>query len=248
MAGRHRALAHCPLNKRQGGQDGLGWLLCLCPLWPTCLGSWLARVLTPVFLCPAPPFFSPLSQQAAAKGHRRNRLKAQGDMAVLRSSSKAAAAPSSRNAAFTKVSPYGVVVTLICLLLVATTLFFFAPPDNMKNDSTHNTKTKNVVGFWGPVTAEIDWCEYNHRSSMYVAEPENSYSSLLYSCLGLIAYILHYPIMSLDPSYRAVVLFHNLNLIGMGSTAFHATLQYEFQLFDGKTNPTQPVRPEPQKL
>ena len=141
--------------------------------------------------------------------------------------------PSIHTMAVAQLSPVGILISMMCLLGVASTLFFFAPTDNMKNDSTHTTKTLNVVSkFWGTVTAEIDWCEYNHRTSDYVAEPENTYSSLLYSFLGIVVFVLHRPIIRKDPSYRAIILLHNLNFIGIGSTLFHASLQYWLQLYD----------------
>lgn len=131
-----------------------------------------------------------------------------------------------------RLNPYSILVSLIILLILTSAIFFFATPDSLKNDSNHSTKTKNKIGFWGEVTAEIDWCEYNHVDSFYVAEPHNSISSLWYCFLAIAAYGLHYPVLQKDASYRSIILFHNLNLIGIGSTLFHGTLQYGYQLFD----------------
>ena len=36
----------------------------------------------------------------------------------------------------------------------------------------------SAVPFWGPVTANYDWCESNYAVSQYVAEFFNSISSL----------------------------------------------------------------------
>ena len=84
-----------------------------------------------------------------------------------------------------------------------------------------------MTGFWDPVTASMDWCELNYAHSYYVAELFNSVSSLVVVAAGLLGVLLH---RGSGPLVAAV--FGGLAVIGAGSTAFHATLVFEMQLFD----------------
>eukprot|EP00665_Eupelagonemidae_sp_cell47_P001250 gene1250-4664_t len=66
------------------------------------------------------------------------------------------------------------------------------------------------VGWWGRPTSTIDWCEGNYEVTRYVAEWWNAASSLLISLCGAAAVVV----------------------VGLGSTAFHATLLFPMQLLD----------------
>ena len=48
-------------------------------------------------------------------------------------------------------------------------------------------------GFWGPVTASIDWCEENYERTPYLAEFWNSISSLfLFLFLFLFVFVFFF--------------------------------------------------------
>jgi dihydroceramidase len=82
------------------------------------------------------------------------------------------------------------------------------------------------VGFWGPPTASIDWCEQNYALLPWVCEAFNTFSSLamvLAGALGLSR-------QTFAPKVRAA--FALLVLVGLGSIAFHATLRFGLQMLD----------------
>ncbi|KAI8879527.1 alkaline phytoceramidase family protein [Backusella circina FSU 941] len=83
-------------------------------------------------------------------------------------------------------------------------------------------------GYWGPVTSSIDWCEENYQHSWYIAEFWNTVSSVAMVILGLLGVKLHY--RSLGWRFSAGYLF--IVVVGIGSVLFHATLQYEHQMWD----------------
>ncbi|KAG5647736.1 hypothetical protein DXG03_008459 [Asterophora parasitica] len=84
-------------------------------------------------------------------------------------------------------------------------------------------------GFYGPVTATLDWCEANYQFSYYIAEMANSFSNLftisLAVCGGLAAAGQSLP-------SRYVAGYAGIALVGIGSFAFHATLLFQAQLAD----------------
>jgi len=85
------------------------------------------------------------------------------------------------------------------------------------------------VGYWGPVTSTIDWCEHNYQFSFYVAEMANTFSNLgtvFFALYGFIRAIEE----GLPPRYLAA--FFSVFIVGIGSMAFHGTLLYEAQLAD----------------
>jgi len=93
----------------------------------------------------------------------------------------------------------------------------------------------NKPGFWGPVTATLDWCEYNYSESFYIAEFYNSWSNLAF--LLLTAYGIYRSRaagLTNNPltSRRFLFGYAILALVGLGSFAFHATLLYSAQLLD----------------
>lgn len=84
-------------------------------------------------------------------------------------------------------------------------------------------------GFWGPVTATLDWCEANYQFSNYIAEMANTISNLFTvgtACLG--AYLIRRE--SLPNRYFWGYV--GLGIVGLGSFAFHGTLLYSAQLAD----------------
>lgn len=84
-------------------------------------------------------------------------------------------------------------------------------------------------GFYGPVTATLDWCEANYQFSYYIAEMANTFSNLftitLAVCGGLTAAGQSLPA-------RYVAGYAGIGLVGIGSFAFHATLLFQAQLAD----------------
>mmetsp|Transcript_6564 Transcript_6564/g.10767 ORF Transcript_6564/g.10767 Transcript_6564/m.10767 type:complete len:330 (-) Transcript_6564:133-1122(-) len=94
--------------------------------------------------------------------------------------------------------------------------------------------TKDTAdGFWHPHTGDFDWCEYNYAWTEYIAEPWNTFTSLIYIIVAFISihntsrYIPANIYVS-DLTLLTVILI----FIGIGSTLFHATLRYETQLLD----------------
>ncbi|THH27670.1 hypothetical protein EUX98_g6519 [Antrodiella citrinella] len=84
-------------------------------------------------------------------------------------------------------------------------------------------------GFWGPVTATLDWCEANYQFSNYVAETANTFSNLF--TMGMAIYgASQVKAASLPGRYLAG--YTGFALVGLGSFIFHATLLYEAQLAD----------------
>ncbi|KAF8738651.1 hypothetical protein AX14_010751 [Amanita brunnescens Koide BX004] len=84
-------------------------------------------------------------------------------------------------------------------------------------------------GFFGPVTATLDWCEANYQFSHYIAEMANSFSNLFTIALAACGYL---EACRQDLPQRYLAGYIGLGLVGIGSFAFHATLLYEAQLAD----------------
>lgn len=120
------------------------------------------------------------------------------------------------------VSPTVVFRGLSVLLSVTTTLYYFKTPADLK-------KKPSLAGPLGPPNAEFDWCEHNYLSHPLIAEPVNSVSSLLYVLQPLVFAKLHSGITL--PAELTFCLWA-VAAIGVGSTAFHATLRYTLQLAD----------------
>jgi len=83
--------------------------------------------------------------------------------------------------------------------------------------------------YWGKPTSNIDWCEENYTVTEYIAEFWNALSSLALVFYGVFGvYIARKYQLE-----RSVMLSNfTLILVGIGSTLFHATLLYEYQLTD----------------
>eukprot|EP01063_Lacrimia_lanifica_P007986 TRINITY_DN15133_c0_g1_i1.p1 TRINITY_DN15133_c0_g1~~TRINITY_DN15133_c0_g1_i1.p1 ORF type:complete len:277 (+),score=89.10 TRINITY_DN15133_c0_g1_i1:88-918(+) len=85
------------------------------------------------------------------------------------------------------------------------------------------------AGYWGPVTASVDWCEENYEVTFYVAEFFNTASSVLIALAGL------YALRRAAAEQRGVWLHAaavSTLVIGIGSAAFHGTLTRGGQLLD----------------
>ncbi|KAI7886378.1 ceramidase [Mucor mucedo] len=85
-----------------------------------------------------------------------------------------------------------------------------------------------MSGYWGNVTSSVDWCEENYTHCFYIAEFWNTISSFAMIALGLLGVALHHQSLGwrLSNSYLLICV------VGIGSVLFHATLQFEHQMWD----------------
>ena len=82
---------------------------------------------------------------------------------------------------------------------------------------------ENKVGYWGPVTSSIDWCERNYVVSFFVGEWWSTLSNSLAIVLalwGMCVALRH------GCELRFVATYANIALVGIGSVAFHGTLTH----------------------
>eukprot|EP00854_Cymbomonas_tetramitiformis_P016896 gene16896-20075_t len=84
--------------------------------------------------------------------------------------------------------------------------------------------------------SSIDFCEPNYVSSIYVAEPANTISSLPLAWAGFVGFLrcLRRPVCTSDGFEQAMfcAMYLVLGFIGSGSAALHATLSARGQAFD----------------
>nr|XP_032834447.1 alkaline ceramidase 3-like isoform X2 [Petromyzon marinus] len=85
------------------------------------------------------------------------------------------------------------------------------------------------LGYWGPPTATLDWCEDNYDYSPFVAEFWNTLSNLPM----VAAPLLSAPFCArAHMEWRYLVAHVGISVVGIGSWFFHMTLLYEMQLLD----------------
>ncbi|XP_065181548.1 alkaline ceramidase 3-like [Sycon ciliatum] len=89
--------------------------------------------------------------------------------------------------------------------------------------------TESADGFWGKVTASLDWCEGNYEISYYIAEFWNTVSNVSFLLPSLFA---AWYVWRVGYAPRFVLAHLSVALIGLGSTLFHMTLKYTMQLAD----------------
>ncbi|XP_025079781.1 alkaline ceramidase 3-like [Pomacea canaliculata] len=84
-------------------------------------------------------------------------------------------------------------------------------------------------GYWGKVTSTIDWCEENYVVNRYVAEFWNTISNSIMIFAPMFSVYL-----AVKQNLEKPVICSNMSVIvvGVGSWAFHMTLQYSMQLLD----------------
>ncbi|CCH59287.1 hypothetical protein TBLA_0B04510 [Henningerozyma blattae CBS 6284] len=85
------------------------------------------------------------------------------------------------------------------------------------------------LGYWGPVSSTIDWCEQNYVVSKYIAEWSNTLSNLAYLFVSL---HLIRSAFKLHLESRFIIMSLGFALVGIGSWWFHMTLLYHYQLLD----------------
>ncbi|KAJ2516704.1 hypothetical protein H4217_004416 [Coemansia sp. RSA 1939] len=83
------------------------------------------------------------------------------------------------------------------------------------------------TGFWGDVTASMDWCEENYEWTPYIAEFFNSWSSIAMVILGEACARMN---PTGNPAFT--LLGRSITVVGIGSWLFHATLKYSMQMTD----------------
>ncbi|KAG6617347.1 alkaline phytoceramidase [Phytophthora cinnamomi] len=89
--------------------------------------------------------------------------------------------------------------------------------------------TSAPVGFWGPPTSTIDWCELNYEHSFYIAEFWNTISNSLFVLLGLYGLCRSIK-LGFEPRFH--LQFIGVMVTGFGSAMFHGTLQHVYQQCD----------------
>ncbi|CCC68288.1 hypothetical protein NCAS_0B02040 [Naumovozyma castellii] len=85
------------------------------------------------------------------------------------------------------------------------------------------------TGYWGETTSTIDWCEQNYVVSPYIAEWANTISNISYLIAALYSTRSTY---RNGLELRFYLIGAGYALVGVGSSLFHMTLQYRFQLLD----------------
>ncbi|KAG7876272.1 hypothetical protein KL938_004663 [Ogataea parapolymorpha] len=88
---------------------------------------------------------------------------------------------------------------------------------------------ESYVGFWGPVTATIDWCEENYIFTPYIAEVVNSFTNFIFVALAM-----GHLWSTFKNNFGSLYVFISIGFasVGIGSFLFHMTLRYEYQLMD----------------
>jgi len=84
-----------------------------------------------------------------------------------------------------------------------------------------SSRSNEKIGFWGHVTANIDWCESNYSLTPYVAEFWNALSSFSFVLSSLVGVYLT---LKYRMEKRFLFCFLSICLVGLGSILFHSTL------------------------
>ena len=85
-------------------------------------------------------------------------------------------------------------------------------------------------GYWGAPTSTVDWCEQNYVNSYLCAEFWNSLSSLAMVTVGVAGAVSAW--RRAGGEWRFVLAYAAVAVVGVGSIAFHTTLQREHQIWD----------------
>lgn len=88
---------------------------------------------------------------------------------------------------------------------------------------------KNYDGYWGPVTATLDWCEGNYDTCFFIAEFYNTVTNAAIILLGILGI---YQCRRIRLGLEYELAFSFLCMVGMGSWLFHSTLLYWMQMLD----------------
>ncbi|PVV03932.1 hypothetical protein BB560_001581 [Smittium megazygosporum] len=90
-------------------------------------------------------------------------------------------------------------------------------------------KTLDSKFFWGESTATIHWCEEKYAVTTYISEFWNTVSNMLYILFSLYGIFWS---RRLGHEFRYILCYAGMMLVGLGSTMFHATSLYQWQLAD----------------
>ena len=123
------------------------------------------------------------------------------------------------------VSPRFVFGSLLGLMCCTMCLYYFKTPDHLK------TNDIELSGPLGAPDADFEWCEKNFLSHGWVAEPVNTVTSLIYVLQALL-FAMHHRRGRRGLPLECTVCLACVVAVGLGSTAFHATLRYPLQLAD----------------
>jgi len=123
----------------------------------------------------------------------------------------------------------GALVLCFLALLALKVSFGSAAHSTGLTQRFESTTVHDREGYWGPATATIDWCEHNYVVSYYVAEFYNTVSNTLLVLSGshCIWQTIRY-----KWDLRFAVAGLVIALTGVGSAAYHSTLQYCAQMWD----------------
>ena len=94
---------------------------------------------------------------------------------------------------------------------------------------TNSMRPGDEVGFWGPPSSTINWCETNYEVNYYIAEFWNTITNLG-MIIPPIYGLLNCRKLGIEARYTFSFVM-NL-LVGIGSWMFHMTLTFEMQLLD----------------
>ncbi|CAG9326960.1 unnamed protein product [Blepharisma stoltei] len=83
--------------------------------------------------------------------------------------------------------------------------------------------------YWDPITSSIDWCEANYEVSEYIVEFWNTVTSFALVVVGVYGL---WVLRSFESRFVENLIAFFFIVVGVGSAAFHATLKYEYQLWD----------------
>ena len=97
----------------------------------------------------------------------------------------------------------------------------------MADNATANIE---YVGYWGDPNSILDFCEPNYAISYYFAEFFNTLSSMPMIFQAILGLILTHRYATKEFRYK--LCFMSLMLVGIGSSLFHASLKYHYQLLD----------------
>jgi dihydroceramidase len=92
------------------------------------------------------------------------------------------------------------------------------------------SQAHEATGYWGPSTANHQFCEPHYHVTHYIAEFYNTLSSLCYTAVALYMLYQEPKRLAQDPYVLATIL--SLAAIGLGSVAFHGTMRYDMELCD----------------
>jgi len=122
---------------------------------------------------------------------------------------------------------------LIMTLLILCTFFWIAAEESFGVAVHHSAHKPKNLGYWGNITANVDWCEDNYVFTNYVAEFWNSISSLSFVLIGLMLYFNELDVFKSSKSETTFILCYlSCIFVGLGSFLFHGTLRWTMQTLD----------------